>query len=156
VDDKSPAPDVRVRILSRYDHGPGPTVFTGDDPARGIERDPNEFWTDTGKHVAIHDMFLVDVGYSVAPPPELRLVFDWWGETVPDEYAGPLVRLTFGDARILEWNEKIGMVTREPAGQVSWLDYRGDGVFWMDTFTLSIAFSARTCHVTTHERAPRG
>jgi hypothetical protein len=146
VDDESPAPGVRVQIQSREDPGPGPTVFTGDDPARGMERDPYEFWTDTGTHVAIHDMLLVEVSYSVGAAPELRLAFDWWQKAVPDQYAGA-VRLAFGDARILEWNEKTGMVTREPAGQVSWFDYRGDGVFLLDTFTLSIAFAARTCHI---------
>ena len=132
----------------------GATTFQGvaEDSSPAITPTPQgaglyEFWTESGKHVWLHDMDFRGFAYAAAPTPKLRITFDWGDTPVPESYAGPTVEFIFEDVRIIEWDDELSDdEDRRHSGQVAAFDY-SNGVFTLTTFTLSLTFSAVACRV---------
>lgn len=159
---REPGPEAKAgaQACLRTDfEGPGPTTFIGvsSDPTRGVEpilggSGLYEFWTADERHVYLHDMHFRDMAYSAGPAPQLRMTFEWAEPPVPESYAGPVVELTFGDVRMCDWRENPDhSADRTGATEVTFFDYRADGVFWMLNHTVYLAFAARTCQVDVHD-----
>lgn len=110
-----------------------------------------------GVRVQLHDCNLTGISYQPGAVAVLVLDFVYDPDWVPAELAGrPLIRLTFEQARIVEWDEDDGSVAfsaehPDAVQEVRGLDWNGADSFDLQTSLLRLIFVARRVSVTTEQ-----
>lgn len=103
---------------------------------------PNEFFTDGGVPIRLHDADFLGVVWRPAATLHLYFVYDsaW---TPAEASATPVIELTFSPVEVSLWETDVDALgDNQWHGQVSAFDWDGADGFELSTFTLHLAFSA--------------
>lgn len=120
-----------------------------------------EFELADGLRVYLHDCALRRISYVLGGVASLALGFVYDPEWVPKQLVEqPLIRLTFEQARILEWDEDEDSVAfaaehADAVHDVRDLGWNGADLFDLQTTQLRLLFVARRVSVTTHQAEGR-